>query len=209
MSMKKAKINLEQLESLRFKMIAMPAKQKAELNIREAVKSLEAEIRSMLTDGYTLVDIARMFKEVDAEVTASTIAAYLRDMTAGRVTKKKAAKAGMPKAAANQIGPVTAVPAKTEVHDTALVENQNSDPHDQIPDVETKAPPSSQNGIGALEEKSAIPNIDDPERWRSAADEIAGLTDPVLHRAAALNEPAAAIEEVSGRESYEWELEPE
>lgn len=92
MTKRKAKITLTQLELLRSKMIAMPAKQKTEFNDGEAINLLATEIRRLIADGYSFVDIAGMVAEVDASISPSTIAACLRDASKVSGDKNKRAK---------------------------------------------------------------------------------------------------------------------
>lgn len=85
-------ITLSQIEKLRSNMVAMPTKEKTEFNMREAVKSLEAEIHLLMSErGYTVVDIAKMFNEAHVSATANTIAAYLREPAAVVINNKKGA----------------------------------------------------------------------------------------------------------------------
>ena len=85
-------ISLIDIEQLRSTMIAMAPKKKTEFNIREAVKSHEAEIHSLMSErGYTIVDIAKMFNEIHVPVTANTISAYLRELAGAANSNKKGA----------------------------------------------------------------------------------------------------------------------
>lgn len=210
MSTKKTLIRVDKLEVLRSKMIAMPVKQKAELNIREAVKSLEVEIRSMLKNGYTVLDIARMFGEVDAEVTASTIAAYLREMPPGNNNRKKASRAGIKKVLAERINAVKTVPVLGEAEASTVSVEHNLNPRNPILDADTIVPELTSTVIGDLEQEASwVRKIDELAGWGAAKSEIADLPDPILHQVAPQAGSSIPIDEDAGRESSAWELEPE
>jgi arginine repressor len=90
----KTTIDLAQLEQLRHMFQSLPPKQKTEFNTREAVKVLHKDIQKLISlNGYTFAEIAELFNDVGVQVTASTIAAYARELAIGekKSSKSKAA----------------------------------------------------------------------------------------------------------------------
>ena len=86
----KTTIDLAQLEQLRHMFQSLPPKQKTEFTTREAVKVLHKEIQELISvNGYTFAEIAELFNDVGVQVTASTIAAYARELAIG---EKKSSK---------------------------------------------------------------------------------------------------------------------
>jgi hypothetical protein len=69
---------------------SLPMKKKTNFNMREVVKTLHTEIHNLISEqGYTFAEIEERFNQIGVKVTASTIAAYAREVALGEKNTRK------------------------------------------------------------------------------------------------------------------------
>lgn len=122
-------ISRDTIDQLRAQFIASKPKIKTELTLREAVAEMQVEIRHMITElGYSFEDVARFFLDAGARASASTLQAYMAELTPRKSTKKEA-----------KVGKTERVDVSSEQRRAAI---QSTVPHRNLVQQEHDASPT-------------------------------------------------------------------
>ena len=135
------------LEQLRNTLENLPPKPRAAYTRQETVKELETLIRHAVSNlGYSIADIAAIYKDLGTEISASTISSILRDLApkpaAKKTTQKRKAVPSVARTPAVPPADPMSVAATQEAADPAmLLESEEDDPDSDEHLIRAYCPP--------------------------------------------------------------------